>query len=119
MTLFRRREALPEIDSVEAHRLVTAGEAWLLDVREPGEWAVGRAPGAVHVPLGELPARSGEVPRDRVVVAVCRSGNRSQAATRLLGSLGVDARNLRGGMQAWAAAGFPVERDDGRPGAVA
>jgi len=121
MPLFRHREpdAGPEIDPAEAHRLVSAGEAWLLDVREPDEWAAGRAPGAVHVPLGALPVRAGELPRDRVVVAVCRSGNRSRVATGLLGSLGLDARNLRGGMRDWAAAGLPVERDGGQPGAVA
>lgn len=97
------------------------GADLLLDVREPDEWEAGHAPGAVHLPLGELPAalEAGRVDGSRPVVAVCRSGRRSAEATRLLQQAGVPARNLTGGMQAWAAAGRPVVRADGAPGEVA
>lgn len=105
-----------QVDPTRAEELAAAG-ALLLDVREPDEWAAGHIQGATHTPLGSLdPA---VVPTDRVVIAVCRSGNRSgKAAARLLAA-GVDVRNLAGGMQAWAAGGHPVTRDDGTAGTVA
>ena len=59
------------------------------------------------------------IPDDRVVVAVCRSGNRSGTAAFQLAAAGLDARNLADGMKAWAAEGHPVRRDDGQPGTVA
>lgn len=108
---------LPDLDPDEAAALLDRGDAVLLDVREPGEWAAGHAPAAAHVPLGLLDA--GSVPADRPVVAVCRSGNRSGRAADLLADAGIRVHNLVGGMQAWAAAGRPVVTDDGRPGVVA
>jgi rhodanese-related sulfurtransferase len=101
----------------EAARLVDAGEALLLDVREPYEWDLGHAPGAVHVPMGDL--RRDTVEDGTPVVVVCRSGNRSGVAAEALAGVGYRAWNLVGGMQAWAAAGLPVVRADGTPGAVA
>lgn len=88
----------------------------LLDVREADEWAAGHAPLAVHAPLSSLELK--DIPQDRPVVAVCRSGNRSGQLTALLAPRGVDIVNLAGGMNAWAAAGLPVVRDDGSPGTV-
>ncbi|SDQ22185.1 rhodanese-like domain-containing protein [Quadrisphaera sp. DSM 44207] len=81
--------------------------AVLLDVREDDEWAAGHAPGAVHVPLGDLPARLGELPEDDVYV-VCRSGGRSARAVAWLTHHGVDAVNVDGGMGAWQDAGLPL-----------
>ena len=94
------------------------GGAVLLDVREPAEWQAGHVVGAFHVPLGQLEGRLSVLPRDRQVVVICRSGNRWAAATCLLIRSGFDAVNLRGGMQAWASAGLPVETGDARPGPV-
>lgn len=88
----------------------------LLDVREPGEWAAGHAPGAQHVPLGQL--RSVDLVGASAVITVCRSGNRSARAARLLAAAGVEANNMSGGMLAWARAGLSVVRDDGGPGTV-
>ena len=99
--------AVPEIDPEEAHRLAQAG-VFLLDVREDEEWAAGRAPDAVHVPMGSVAERIDEIPKDRTVVCVCRSGARSGAVTGALVDAGYDARNLAGGMLAWEATGFPV-----------
>lgn len=98
--------------------LVESG-ALLVDVREPEEWSAGHAPDAHHVPLGDLEARVHELPRDRLLVMVCRSGQRSALATHALRSVGFDAVNLDGGMQAWAAAGFPVHGPNGGFGTVA
>lgn len=108
--------AIPEIDATEAARLVVAGEVLLLDVREDDEWASGRAPQATHMVLGQLDPAA--VPRDRPVVAVCRSGKRSGQAAQVLSAAGVDVRNLDGGMAAWAAAGLPVVRENGMPGEI-
>lgn len=90
----------------------------LLDVREPDEWEAGHAPDAWFWPLARLDMVRAELPLDAKIVCVCRSGARSAKATDLLRSWGLDAVNLEGGMQAWAAEGRPVERDDGSPGTV-
>jgi hydroxyacylglutathione hydrolase len=108
----------PTVDAHEGHALVEAG-ALLLDVREPDEWQAGHAPVAKFVPLRQLSDRTGELPRDRRIVAICRSGARSGRATDFLNGQGFDVVNLAGGMKAWAAEGFSVETDDGSPGAVA
>jgi rhodanese-related sulfurtransferase len=71
--------------------------AFLLDVREPAELALESAPGAVHIPIGELRARLGELPRDRAIHVICRSGQRAYYATRVLLQHGFKARNLSGG----------------------
>jgi rhodanese-related sulfurtransferase len=80
----------------------------LLDVREQDEWDAGHAPQAVHIPLGDLPERVGELPEGDRVVVVCRSGARSARATAWLVQGGYDAVNLDGGMLDWERAGLPV-----------
>jgi rhodanese-related sulfurtransferase len=107
----------PEVEVEEAARLVEGG-ACLLDVREPSEWDAGHSPVAVWIPLGELGARLDEVPTDRTVAVICRSGGRSAAATDALRGSGVDAVNVAGGMKAWAVEGLPVVASDGLPGVV-
>lgn len=91
--------------------------AVLLDVREDDEWAAGHAPGATHLPLARVAGAAGEL-RAQQVLTVCRSGGRSTKAAKALAEAGVEVRNVAGGMAAWAAAGLPVVRDDGAPGAV-
>lgn len=92
--------------------------ATLLDVRENAEWRAGHAPSARHIPLSRLPARLRDLPLDRTVVTVCRSGARSARAAALLAREGHDVVNLSGGMRAWARAGLPVIASGGRPGQV-
>lgn len=87
--------------------------AWLLDVREDDEWAAGYAPGACHIPLGQLGARTAEIPRDQAVYVICRSGARSARAAQALDAAGWEAVNVAGGMQDWAAAGRPMTTDSG------
>jgi rhodanese-related sulfurtransferase len=108
------------------YRSVTAAEAQqalgqgavLLDVREPDEWRAGHVKGARHIPLGQLPQRTRELPPGRPVITVCRSGARSARAAGLLAAQGVLVSNLTGGMRAWQQAGLPVAGKGGRPGAV-
>jgi rhodanese-related sulfurtransferase len=93
--------------------------AYLLDVREPDEWAAGHAPDAHHLPMMEVPARLAEIPVDSEVVVVCRSGGRSgQVVSYLMGNGWDNVRNLDGGMQSWAAAGREVVSEDGQPARV-
>lgn len=83
-------------------------EAEIIDVREPDEYVAGHVPGARLVPMGQLPSRVEEVPRDKRVYVVCASGNRSGVMVDFLRAQGVDAVNVAGGTKAWMAAGFPV-----------
>jgi len=84
---------------------------WLLDVREPHEWAAGHAPSATHIPLGQLGHRAGEIPRGEAIYVICRSGARSARVTLALADAGWQAFNVAGGMQDWAAAGRPMVSD--------
>jgi adenylyltransferase/sulfurtransferase len=89
-----------------ADALKKGGEDQLLlvDVREPREWEEGRLPGSVHIPLGTLPQRMGEIPAGVTPVFICAVGGRSMAACRLFaGSLGRDAINLSGGVVGWSS----------------
>ncbi|HEX6256081.1 MAG TPA: rhodanese-like domain-containing protein [Euzebyales bacterium] len=108
---------VPDVDVAQAQKLLADG-AMLLDVRRADEWQAGHAPQALHVPLDALPQRIGEVPTDRRVVAVCRSGARSARATKFLRGQGVDAVNLDGGMQAWARSGGDVVGAGGHHGYI-
>ena len=91
-------------------------DAWLLDVREHDEWVAGHAPGARHIPLGELGARVGEVPQDQDIYVICRSGARSERAAEALSGAGWTAINVAGGMQDWAVAGrLMIAETSGEP----
>jgi rhodanese-related sulfurtransferase/DMSO/TMAO reductase YedYZ molybdopterin-dependent catalytic subunit/glyoxylase-like metal-dependent hydrolase (beta-lactamase superfamily II) len=107
----------PQVGPRAAKTMVDGG-ALLLDVREPDEWCIEHAPTAVLLPVGRVLAQQDELPRDRRIVVVCRSGGRSAAVTASLRRSGFDAVNLAGGMCAWAAAGLPVVRHSGDPGLV-
>lgn len=74
----------------------------LLDVRESWELDISRLDGAVHIPMGQVPDRLDEIPRDREVVVLCRSGGRSAQVCRFLQQQGyAQVRNLAGGILAW------------------
>jgi len=96
------------VDASEAHRSLVDG-ASALDVREPDEYAAGHISGAIHVPLGQLAGRVGEVPHDRPIVAYCGHGERAATAVSLLERSGRTAvLNLDGGIGAWRDAGYGV-----------
>ena len=76
----------------------TLDDAFLLDVREPFELAVEHVPDAVNIPLGELRSRLDELPRDREIAVICRSGQRAYYAARMLAQNGYDASVVSGGM---------------------
>lgn len=113
-----RRIAGYRIDAHELHdKLRESPAPFVLDVRRRDEFAGGHVPGARLIPLPELGARLDEVPRDRQIVCVCRSGSRSGSAAKLLTRQGFYAENLRGGMLAWTRAGLPVRTGSGTGGA--
>ena len=101
-------DAVPEVMSADL-----PGGSYLLDVREDDEWAAGHAPDAVHVRLSELGARIGELPSDRDVYVICRTGARSAFATEALAGRGLNAINVADGMTGWAVAGRPMISEDG------
>jgi rhodanese-related sulfurtransferase len=102
----------PAVPSVTPAELDPArpvpADAVLVDVREADEWAAGHAPDAVHIPLGELTERLGELPEADRLLLICHSGVRSGRATAWLVQNGYDAVNVDGGMVDWARAGLPV-----------
>lgn len=98
----------PDVSVAVAAELHAEG-ALVLDVREPDEYATGHVAGATLIPLGQLAARLGEVPRDRAVVVVCRTGHRSAQGRDILLSAGFGhVTSMAGGMTDWIAAGMPV-----------
>jgi rhodanese-related sulfurtransferase len=105
-------QTVPSVEVAELAPALPEGTV-LLDVREPDEWAAGHAPEARHIPLGELPARLGELPTDAELYVVCRGGGRSARATAWLNANGWDATNVAGGMKSWAAAGRQLAAADG------
>jgi glyoxylase-like metal-dependent hydrolase (beta-lactamase superfamily II)/rhodanese-related sulfurtransferase len=98
------------VDPEQASKAIDSG-AVVVDVRESGEFAEGHVRGAIHVPLGQISARAGELPRGVPLVAYCGHGERASSAVSLLehASLG-PLFNLTGGFAAWKDTGYPVER---------
>lgn len=97
-----------DIDAQQAAKLRDAG-AFVLDVREPSEWVQVHVPGATLIPLGQLQARVNEVPKDKEVVVICHTGNRSKVGRDTLKQAGfTNVTSVNGGMNAWSAAGYPT-----------
>lgn len=112
------KDAAPDLSSLPVEITVAQAAALLdnpdvvfIDVREQDEYDAGHIPGVTLIPLGSVPARMNEIPKDKTVVAVCRSGNRSGQATQFLRDQGFDnVHNMAGGMNQWSQAGYEVER---------
>jgi rhodanese-related sulfurtransferase len=101
-----------EISRAEAREMVDKG-AQLVDVRADHEWEAGHLPGAVHIPLAELPQHLDEIDKDRPVILYCRGGNRSSMATTALAEAGYDAVKLSEGAVGWEEEGLPFEPEGG------
>lgn len=88
------------------------GDWVLLDVREPYEWDEVRIPGALHIPLEQVPARIDEIDLDRELAVICRNSGRSFRILAYLTQRGIPGYCVTGGMTAWQAAGKPVARGE-------
>ena len=97
------------VDVSEALRRQKEEQAIILDVRTREEWKTGHAPGAMHISLQSLTGRAAKLEGSQVL-AICRSGSRSGRAAGYLRSQGIDALNVRGGMNAWNRAGLPTTK---------
>lgn len=98
-----------EISAEQAYQKYQAG-AFVLDVRTQEEWNEYHAPNTTLIPLDQLQARMSELPRDREIVVICHSGNRSQQGRDILLSGGFTrVTSMAGGLKAWSALGYPIE----------
>ena len=109
-------EARPLPSSVstsEAAAMIEGGsELLLLDVRTRGEFEQGHLPGAMHIPINEIPRRIDELRpyRDRPILVYCRTDNRSSMARRYLVSQGYSVSFVRGGVVSWSRDRRPLLR---------
>ena len=102
-----------DLEPQRVKEILEADEAVLVDVREPYEWDAGRIAGAKHIELERLAGRADELPKDKPVIFQCRMGRRSALATDAFRAVGFDAYNMRGGIEAWANDGLPLEPEGG------
>ena len=108
-----RLRGIKEVDHIAAMQLINHKNALILDVREQGEYDAGHILNSKLISLGKLAGRIGELEkyRERPIVVVCRSGQRSASACALLGKQGfTQAYNLSGGVMAWQKASLPLEK---------
>jgi rhodanese-related sulfurtransferase len=108
---------MPDVPSVPVAELPvdfsTETNRILLDVREDDEWANGHVAGALHIPLGDVPARIDEIDLDAELFVICHSGGRSARVLGYLAQRGYEGVNVSGGVVAWAQAGRPLETGAG------
>ncbi|MFN4070805.1 MAG: rhodanese-like domain-containing protein [Thermus caldifontis] len=112
--LGRYLETLPTdyygVSPTTAKQMMDTLDVFILDVREPAEFKDGRIPGAVNIPIRELPKRIGELPKGKPIIVYCKTGNRGGQALVFLRVQGYNAKNLSGGIEAWKAANLPVAK---------
>lgn len=102
-----------EVGALAATQLINRQNALILDLRESAEYAAGRVPNALHIPLAQLNARGQELAKfvSRPIIAYCDRGQRSRSAVSALSKLGFsEVFTLHGGLRAWSDAGMPLEK---------
>jgi rhodanese-related sulfurtransferase len=110
LLLRRGPAAPPEITVAQAFEKFQAG-ALFVDVRTQKEWDQGHIARSILIPLEELPNRINDLPKDRDIVVICRSGVRSKQGAAILLDAGYNRVTcMNGGIQAWVSAGYPVEQ---------
>lgn len=115
-----RRGELEKVAQLDApglrRKLAGKGALQVVDVRSPEEWSNGRLPGAIHIPLAQLPDRMGELDASVPIVLHCKGGGRSAIATSFLQSRGMsNVANLAGGIDDWVAQGFELDAAGAAP----
>ena len=104
--------------AIDANTVAANTDAFIFDVRELHEWQAGHVENSIHMPMGDVVSRMTELPKDRQIVCICRSGNRSGRVTSYLRQQGYDCVNLTGGAQQWFSAGHPLVNHVGNAGVV-
>lgn len=100
-------DAYPQEISVSQAAAKRQAGVFILDVRQPEEWADAHIPGSTLIPLGDLESRINEVPKDQEIVVVCRSGNRSAQGRDILKQAGfTQVTSMAGGLNEWKAEGY-------------
>lgn len=103
---------LPTLNAMElSEKLKNGKRPLVIDVRQPEEYSAGHIAGSKLIPLGELGKRVNELPKDKEIICVCASGNRSRSATKLLVNAGYNAFDMQGGMFMWQRAKLPIKKD--------
>ena len=103
-------EKVTQLDAPSLKKLTGKNALQIVDVRSPEEWSEGHLPGAIHIPLAQLPDRVGELDVSAPIVLHCKGGGRSSIATSFLQSRGIaNVSNLAGGFDAWVAQGFEID----------
>jgi rhodanese-related sulfurtransferase len=110
--LLRRSTGGPWVSTAQATHLINREDAWLVDVREPGEYGAGHILGAKNLPLARIDAPGDLVKRkDKPVILYCDGGDRASKAAAALRKQGFNrVVNLSGGLGAWQQAGLPLEK---------
>jgi hydroxyacylglutathione hydrolase/adenylyltransferase/sulfurtransferase len=98
-----------EVGTEHTARALEAGDAQVIDVREPYEWDAGHIAGTRHIELTQLAAAADTLDRDRPVIFQCRVGGRSLMAAQAFRRAGFDAYSMAGGLEQWAGEGRPLE----------
>jgi hydroxyacylglutathione hydrolase len=102
-------ESFERINIDELHRRLTSAEApAILDVRDETEWRAGHISGAQHIHVADLPRHLHELPMDRPIAVVCRTGHRASIAASIVAALGRQTVAVQGGVGDWIAAGYPT-----------
>ena len=106
-------EPFTRISVEEAKEMIDAGGVQVIDSREPYEHAEGHVPGSINIPhMATLP-RNTELARDKPVLFICKSGQRSAVAAEFAASAGLtDLYNVEGGHDAWRQAGYDLDTED-------
>jgi phage shock protein E len=97
------------VSTDEAYKMYQQSGTFTVDVRTQQEWDEYHAPNTTLIPLDQLQDRLSEVPKDKEILVVCRSGNRSQQGRDILLSAGYNATSMTGGLKEWYAKGYPIE----------
>ena len=116
--LFKRKDPAHTIDAEGLRQRIASGEKLtILDVRETAEYNEAHIDGSKLIPLNQLSMRLKDIPQDRPIVAVCRSGNRSNVACDMLRRAGYEnVLNLDGGLIGWHRHGYPLKMKSRKTG---
>jgi rhodanese-related sulfurtransferase len=103
--------SMPSVNAAELNEKLKNGKRPLvIDVRQPEEYREGHIAGSKLIPLGELAEQVNKLPKEREIVCVCATGNRSRSATKLLLRAGLNAFDMQGGMFMWRREKLPIKK---------